>query len=653
MKSLIQKTLIIIVLAFSPMINLVAQYCGTSLTEKHMTYMDSTRLARSNNNRSLNSISNEIYVLRIAAFVIQRSDGTGGLKYEDLQKSVENLNRNFSKTKMRFELAKLSYINNDNAYKEIKKTDNCNDSDSSIECILGKANYIPNLINIFFAPNIGLWVNGWSSFPGDKEDKNWIFIKNKIATNGKTLAHEMGHYFNLYHTHQSKSEELPDWKYELVDRSNCGLAGVGDELCDTPAEPYLGGYGISNYIGNYCQFTCKDSDYEGNKYQPFWISPKLENVYNTMSYAPPYCNHEFSPQQIQRMHESLEYDRRELISENACNTIFSEFTWLERSISCTMDSIIAYDYKDIIKFVKVRSGNDTKLYLMDGQQLCINDEECFHYFQSTIKEVSQKCVCIDNCTLIGCTDMGALNYNPYADCNDHTLCDYDVKGCINENACNFSMEATIDDGSCNYGDSACDDPCDTCIDCSKNQGIFTLGRCGRSFNYVIRMVNGTEYIPVFDEILSFPIKQGTKVNFDYEPAKPIKGDISICDSQTKIKITCIEEVIENRPEVAANYGGIDEGLVFSDFTAEALTNFDVSIYPNPTKGKFNVIINNELIKNTKISIYNLLGKKIEADTMLELKKGIIAFDLSAQPKGVYFIEIDDSFKAYTNKIILK
>jgi hypothetical protein len=51
-------------------------------------------------------------------------------------------------------------------------------------------------------------------------------------------------------------------------------------------------------------------------------------------------------------------------------------------------------------------------------------------------------------TITGCTDHGACNYNPAANCNDPLLCDYSCYGCTNPQALNYQPEATIDNGTC-------------------------------------------------------------------------------------------------------------------------------------------------------------------------------------------------------------
>jgi len=57
----------------------------------------------------------------------------------------------------------------------------------------------------------------------------------------------------------------------------------------------------------------------------------------------------------------------------------------------------------------------------------------------------------------GCTDPGALNYNPNAITDDDS-CKYPIEGCTDTDALNYNKYAGIDDGSCEYP------PVEGCID---------------------------------------------------------------------------------------------------------------------------------------------------------------------------------------------
>ena len=77
---------------------------------------------------------------------------------------------------------------------------------------------------------------------------------------------------------------------------------------------------------------------------------------------------------------------------------------------------------------------------------------------------------------------------------------------------------------------------------------------------------------------------------------------------------------------------------------------NISIYPNPTSGEVNIIINNELQQNTILEIKNATGKIILTKE-LTTKNSVI--DMSKFSVGIYFIVIKNDSYIYREKIILK
>ncbi|PCJ85573.1 MAG: hypothetical protein COA57_07455 [Flavobacteriales bacterium] len=73
-------------------------------------------------------------------------------------------------------------------------------------------------------------------------------------------------------------------------------------------------------------------------------------------------------------------------------------------------------------------------------------------------------------------------------------------------------------------------------------------------------------------------------------------------------------------------------------------------YPNPSKGVFELRIDDEELINTELSIYNVLGEQIHKPIILSSNQLV---DLSNQPKGVYFLKSDNGEKISINKVILK
>ncbi|ABG58257.1 conserved hypothetical protein [Cytophaga hutchinsonii ATCC 33406] len=137
----------------------------------------------------------------------------------------------------------------------------------------------PRTVDLFIVAQINqISACGYASLGWDGD--GFIVIQNPCY-NEDVLLHELGHYFNLYHTH----DDL--YGKELVNGSNCSTAG--DFICDTPADPNL----YNMVSSQTCQYTSSQTDANGTVYHP--------NPANFMSYAPQNCRNTFTPQQLQRM----------------------------------------------------------------------------------------------------------------------------------------------------------------------------------------------------------------------------------------------------------------------------------------------------------------------------------------------------------------
>jgi hypothetical protein len=79
-----------------------------------------------------------------------------------------------------------------------------------------------------------------------------------------------------------------------------------------------------------------------------------------------------------------------------------------------------------------------------------------------------------------------------------------------------------------------------------------------------------------------------------------------------------------------------------------LSNPEISVYPNPTEGVFNVDFKNA----TSIKVLNTLGSVIYEEKIEQLTEGTKSIDLSNFTNGIYFINVSNGTNSSNHKVIL-
>lgn len=216
--------------------------------------------------------------------------GGGGISDYTVNNTIAEVNADFLPSGVQFyECGPRNYI-----YNTAISQFNYNVSDAT----LTNTYDVPNVLNLYYVNSItlnGQGLCGYAYFPGGPDH---LVVDDFCSISGKTLTHEFGHAFTLYHTHGKSNTQLTD---ELVDGSNCSVAG--DDVCDTPAEPNLWGQ-----VNGNCDYTGNQVDNNGAPFDP--------PTNNIMSYAPGGCRNAFTPQQYNRIAYSAQNDRPYL----QCNT---------------------------------------------------------------------------------------------------------------------------------------------------------------------------------------------------------------------------------------------------------------------------------------------------------------------------------------------
>ncbi|MGJ8743241.1 PKD domain-containing protein [Polaribacter sp.] len=230
--------------------------------------------------KSASKLTSNIRFVPIQLHIIRTTAGTGGISVADLEIALEVANNYYSEGGIYlYQCSTINYIDDDNYY----------DYDKSEMTALHTAHGVANVLNIYIANSVtssGTSICGHAQFPGGLD---FAILPEICAMNGSTFAHEVGHYFNAYHTHETYLGA------ELVDGSNC--SSKGDVVCDTPADPSLSGK-VDIYN---CVYTGTNTDGNGQTYTP--------PVSNIMSYSAKGCRVVFTDEQYARMLASIDNDR--------------------------------------------------------------------------------------------------------------------------------------------------------------------------------------------------------------------------------------------------------------------------------------------------------------------------------------------------------
>ncbi len=230
------------------------------------------------------------WVVPLTFHIVRRSDGTGAMPTGQVAQAVIDANDAFVGTGIEFcRTGPVLYIDSDEFYTDIDTTAEIN--------VLRSTNPVPGAINIYCTDSLayeGGSLCGYSSFTFSSVQG--IVMRNSctgVPTDRAVFPHEIGHYFDLFHTHE------PAFGLECVDGSNCGQRG--DLLCDTPADPRLG----TATVTTQCDYTGLDVD-------PCNSAPYAPLTNNFMSYSRRSCMDTFTQQQKSKAIATLVNLRLEL-----------------------------------------------------------------------------------------------------------------------------------------------------------------------------------------------------------------------------------------------------------------------------------------------------------------------------------------------------
>jgi hypothetical protein len=81
---------------------------------------------------------------------------------------------------------------------------------------------------------------------------------------------------------------------------------------------------------------------------------------------------------------------------------------------------------------------------------------------------------------------------------------------------------------------------------------------------------------------------------------------------------------------------------------------DLEVYPNPSRGVFNISFSSEEVQTVNIKVVNVIGEELYSEELVNFAgQHQTVIDMNATPKGVYFLEITTLNGSVNKKIVLQ
>lgn len=222
--------------------------CGTVLTKEQA---DVVSYLQSIGAYDTGPIPRYFLDVPLTVHIVRFSNGTGGLTQAQVDQTIADANAHYVAAGVQFfQSGATRFINSDAFMLNIDTTAEIN--------ALKQTDVVPNTVNVYFTMNLAVEdgsdpdtlpdaLCGHSSFTSMAVQG--VAMANSCTSSGgntSTFAHELGHYFDLFHTHETAMGA------ECPNGSNCATAG--DLVCDTPADPRLDlpnmlNFGTCAYMG--------------------------------------------------------------------------------------------------------------------------------------------------------------------------------------------------------------------------------------------------------------------------------------------------------------------------------------------------------------------------------------------------------------------
>lgn len=276
MKTLIKFTLLILLFNFYSCKDGSSEQGIERLSDMSVVYDANVLSIIENNYVSLQFDGANFSMINIPVVIhlVTQDDGSGntlaGTEIQNITTKLNSLYNNISK--LNFEICDIKMLHNSDIY-------NFELSNSTTLINFLRANHFnSDVLNIYFVndlieTNSAVTTTGFFHSQGAGDRNSFVLMDRHFMNNSsKTLEHEIGHFFYLYHTHGN---------------INCGFTADGDFVDDTPFDTNLFGNCDGSRVDAFCNYTGNDG-----------YNPDTSNI---MSYSRPSCKTRLSDGQLIRV----------------------------------------------------------------------------------------------------------------------------------------------------------------------------------------------------------------------------------------------------------------------------------------------------------------------------------------------------------------
>ena len=78
----------------------------------------------------------------------------------------------------------------------------------------------------------------------------------------------------------------------------------------------------------------------------------------------------------------------------------------------------------------------------------------------------------------------------------------------------------------------------------------------------------------------------------------------------------------------------------------------IDLFPNPSAGNFKIVTRLPYPQGISIQVYDLLGEIVHSEKTEEVKQTVIDVNMSGQPAGIYFVEVNNGFEKVVKRLII-